>query len=305
MKGQMKFKKSLLQENYSKGVACTAPTTTLNEFLRQIDRNKSKLKKIESLLTGSFKSIKSGTGFDFNEIREYMPGDDLRHISWNVTAKKGELHTKEYFAEKEVRGYFLVDISNSMFCGSKLECFVNLFSILLSISCNICEKIGGVFFGNEIKYYFETREVNSQANIMFKTLLDFYDRLQEKADSSYGITKLLKIVSFTKQYFSKKGLVFLISDFINLEGYEKAIYELSQKQNIYSFQIYDPVDFNLPKTGYLTLVDPETKERFIVNTDSKKLIKTYNNLMEEKQNKIKSFLQSIGVRHITIEKNDF
>ena len=281
---------------------------TLRDFLRQIDLNNPKLKKIEAMLYGNFQSSKIGTGFDFNEIREYKIGDDLRHISWSATAKTGTLHTREYFAEKEVNSFFLIDISNSMFCGNKSESFIQLLAFLLNIVCNFSEKIGGVFFSDEIKYHFPLGQPRIQSNIMFQTLIGFYNNLvtlvKEETDK-VKTTNLFKALEFTKRYFVKKGMIFIISDFINLTSWEKLIFETGQKQNIYSFQIYDPIDFNLPKTGYITIIDPETKELCTVNTDSKIIQETYYKFMIQNEEKLKRFLKSIGVNHMIIEKNDF
>ena len=299
----MKSKNWYLPKSFCKG---TYPSTfTLKEFLRQIDPNNSKLKKIEALLHGTFQSTGLGTGFDFNEIREYKIGDDLRHISWSATAKTSNLHTKEYFAEKEIRSYFLVDISNSMFCGNKLDPFVQLMAFLLNVSSTFSEKIGGIFFSNEIKCHFPTAQANSQANIIFQTLINIFNNLNEKITTVPSITSLSKALEFSKQYFHKKGMIFLISDFINISNWEKAIYQTVQKHNIYSFQIYDRLDFSLAKAGYITIIDPETNKRFFVNTDNKTVHESYMNLMQNKQEKLQSFLRKIGAKHFVIEKDDF
>ena len=99
--------------------------------------------------------------------------------------------------------------------------------------------------------------------------------------------------------------IIIISDFINLANWEKSVYQISQNQNIYSFQIYDPIDFNLPKSGYVTIIDPETKERCIVNTDNKIIKESYNKEMTKKQEDLTNFLKSIGIHHLVIEKADF
>ena len=303
MKEQMKSKKWSLQKNFCNDN--TKNEFTLKEFIRQIDLNSYKLKKIEAALHGTFKSTISGTGLDFNEIREYRIGDDLRHISWASTAKTGTLQTKEYFAEKEIRSYFLIDISNSMFCGNKLEPFVQLFAFLLNLSCSFSEKIGGLFFSNEIKYHFPTRESLSQANIIFQAFLDFFNNIKKDSLNTSTNTNLSKAIEFTNRYFVKKGMIFIISDFVNIANWEKIIYETSQKQNIYSFQIYDSIDFSLPNSGYVSIIDPETNQRCIVNTDSKIIQETYQNLTNKKKEKLNSFLKSISVNHLVIEKNDF
>ena len=293
----MKYKNLSLPENSCK----------LKDFLRQINLNKDKLKKIEALLYGSFQSNRFGNGFDFNEIREYKMGDDLRHISWNATAKTGTLQTKEYFAEKEIYSYFLIDISNSMFCGNKPEPFIKLFAFLLNTAMNFSEKIGGVFFSNEIKYIFPLSYIHSQTNLMFETLFNVLNSLQEnkKNLAVQTVTNFSSALDFAKRSFTKKGIFFIISDFINITSWEKSVFETSQKQNIYLFQIYDPLDFSLPQKGYTTLIDPETKQRCTVNTDSKTIQQNYHNLMLEKQKRLKMFLESIGTHHLLIEKRDF
>lgn len=298
----MKSKNLLLPKNLSLAEYLANEQYSLKEFIRQIDLNKPKLKKIETLLFGLFQSTKTGSGFDFNEIREYKIGDDLRHISWSTTAKTGTLHTKEFLAEKEVRSYFLVDISNSMLCGKKLHILVQTFAFLLNLSCSFSEKIAGIYFSEDIKYYFPFSAAYTQSNVMFQTFINYLDKARIKGISS---TNLNKALEFTKRSFYKKGVIYLISDFINLSNWEKLIYATSQNQNIYSFQIYDQIDYNLPKSGYVSIIDPETNERFIVNTDSTKVQETYNVQMIKSQEKLTSFLKSIGVHHFLMESKDF
>lgn len=301
----MKYKSWSLLKNLALTEHETKRQCSLKEFIRQIDLNKSKLKKIESLLAGPFQSTKIGTGFDFNEIREYKMGDDLRHISWSTTAKTGTLHTKEYFAEKEITSYFLIDISNSMLCGNKLDPFVQLFAFLLNLSSRLSEKIGGVFFSHDINYIFPIEHANTQANIIFQTFINFIYDINKKVSIPSTYTNLYKALEFTQKHFHKKGFVYLISDFVNLANWEKSIFQTSQKQNIYSFQIYDPIDFQLPKNGYVTIIDPETNQRCIVNTDNKLTQESYYKTMIQRQEELKSFLKKIGVHHMAIEKSDF
>ena len=302
----MKFKNLLFQESFCRDAV---NRISLKDFTKFIDLNNKKLKKIEAMLFGNFQSTKFGSGFDFNEIREYKMGDDLRHISWSTTAKTGNLHTKEYYSEKEIRTYFLLDISNSMLCGNKLEPFLKLFAYLLLISNGFSEKTGGIFFTSKIKYNFQLGQAKTQTNLMFQTLIDILMNLNvnEKEMTSYNKTNIGKALEFSNEYFKKKGLVFIISDFVSLlpENWQKILFNTSQKQNIYSFQIYDPLDFELPKSGYITLIDPETNKRIIVNTDSSLVQKNYIKLMKHKQDKLAQFLRTTGINHIQIQKSDF
>jgi len=299
----MKYKSLSLPKNLSLTEEITS--YSLKDFLRQINLNKDKLKKIEALLQGAFQSNRFGSGFDFNEIREYKIGDDLRHISWTATAKTGNLQTKEYLAEKEIYSYFLIDISNSMFCGNKPEPFIKLFAFLLNMAVSFSEKIGGVFFSDEIKYIFPLSYTHAQTNLMFETLLNSLNTKNKEKLNTQTLTNFSSALDFAKRSFSRNGMIFIISDFINISNWEKLIFEASQKQNIYLFQIYDPLDFSLPQKGYITLIDPESKQRCTVNTDSRIIQENYHNLMLEKQKRLKIFLESIGTHHLTIEKNDF
>ena len=301
----MKYKDLSLPKSLS---LAEAGTSNLKDFLKHINLSKDKLKKIEAFLQGAFQSSRTGSGFDFNEIREYKIGDDLRHISWNTTAKTGALHTKEYFAEKDLYSYFLVDISNSMFCGNKPEPFVKLLAFLLNTAMGFSERIGGVFFSDEIKHIFPLSHSHSQTNLMFESVINVFDTLRtgEKENlNTHTVTNISSALEFAKRSFSKKGMIFIISDFVNVANWEKLIFENSQKQNIYLFQIYDPLDFNLPKNGYITLIDPETKQRFTVNTDSKVVRENYYTYMLENQKKLKLFLESVKTHHLLIEKRDF
>lgn len=296
----MKYKKLFLQKSLSLIKHDDKGHFTLKDFLREINLNPKKIQDIEGALSGAFKSKLTGSGFDFNEIREYRIGDDLRHISWNATAKTGILHTKEYFAEKELHSYFLVDISSSMLCGNKLETFIQTFAFLLNLTCNFSEKIGGIFFADDIKYNFPFSGAVTQANLMFDSLIKFrQDYLTASCRTDY-----LKPVDFTKRYFLKKGFVFIISDLINAVLFKEKFFEISQKQNVYFFQIYDSLDFDLPSKGYVTFFDPETRKIFTVNTDNQSVKKKYNNYMKQQQDELCNFIKSVGGYHFLIERRD-
>ena len=300
----MKFKNLLFAKSFNLTEAGNINDYSLKDFIRLLNFS-PKLKKIESLLSGRFSSAQTGSGYDFNEIREYKIGDDLRHISWNATAKTGILHTKEYYAEKEIKTYFLVDISNSMLCGNKLSPLIQLFAFLLNVSCSFSEKIGGLFFSDDIKYNFPIAQSSSQANIMFQSFLNVKENFKDKITDFPCTTNLGKALELTKKHFCKKGLIVLISDFIGLTNWEKSIYSATVNQNIYSFQIYDPVDYELPKSGYVAVVDPETHSTCFVNTDSNSIRKAYNNKMNKRQEELEIFLKKLGVIHSKIEKSDF
>ncbi len=300
----MKSKNLLLQKNLALNLKESKSKITLKDFLRQIDLNKNKFKKIEALVSGCFQSVKTGIGFDFNEIRKYVMGDDLRHISWNATAKTGELHTKEYFSEKEFKSFVLIDISNSMFCGNKFDTFIQTTAFTLNLVSGFSEKVGAILFSDEIKYYFPLSFSKTQSNIVFETLLDYYFNLGSKMSESSGRTNIYKALDFTKQYFPKNGVLFLISDFINLQNFEKIFFETANKQNSFLFQIYDDIDYQLPKSGYVSIIDPESKELITVNTDSKVIHESYSKAMLEKQNKLKEFINSIGAYHFVIKSDN-
>ncbi len=290
----MKSKIPLSQEKYS-----------LRDFLRNIDLNSKNFKKIESAISGHFKSTLSGPGFDFNEIREYKPGDDLRHISWSNTAKTGRLHSKEFFSEREFQSVFLIDISNSMFCGNKFNTFIKTVAGVLKIASSFSDKLGSVFFSDDIKYHFPLLNSKSQMNIIFESLVDYYFNLDSKVSNLRQNTNIFNALEFSKQYFSKKSIIFIISDFINLYNFEKILFETASKQNVYLFQMYDELDYKLPNLGYVNIIDPETKEYCTVNTDSKLIQKEYFKLMSSNNDKLSNLFKLSGAKHFLINEGYF
>lgn len=301
----MKYKSSLSQKNLSSADKSFSKNYSLKDFIRQINLHNPKLKKIEALLHGRFESINKGDGFNFNEIREYKLGDDLRNISWTTTAKTGILHIKEYLSEKEIKTYFIADISNSMFCGNKLNIFIQLFAFLLNTSLVFSEKIGGLFFSRDVRYFFPLMHSANQANIIFQTLLNHIDNKLTSQSNQPELTNISGALDFSKRYFRKKGLIILISDFINLNKWEKTLYEMTQKYNIYSFQVYDKVDYFLPRSGYVSIIDPETQNRLIVNTDNELIQKAYENEMKTRNESLKLFLNNLNIHHAIIGNEYF
>ena len=221
----------------------------------------SKIRKIEirtrrivdELTGGAYHSVFKGKGMEFNEVREYLPGDDVRAIDWNVTARMGHPYIKKFVEERELTVFLLVDISASGDFGSisqnKNELAAELAALLAFNAIRNNDQVGLILFTNKDELHLPIRKGRRHVLRLIRELL-VYDRQNKQTDIKYAIETFMKVSH-------RRSVVFLISDFID-EGYEQAIAIANKKHDFIAIRILDKKDLSLSPVGYLTVEDAET-----------------------------------------------
>ncbi|MBQ0002996.1 MAG: DUF58 domain-containing protein [Treponema sp.] len=218
-----------------------------------------------TLQNGSFKSLYHGQGIEFSGVREYLRGDDVRTIDWNVTARSAKPYVKIFEEERELQIFLVIDRSLSMQTGSKGKARLNTAmetAALLTLAAeNNANPVGAVLFGGEIEFVCSPKSGATQTMI----LLSQFDKKPEHtkcgsvlANALTGAGKILK----------KRSLVFVISDF-RMRGWENGLTHLAQRHDVVCVKIGDPSDYNLPEMGAIPFVDPENGIRKVMPTNSR------------------------------------
>jgi len=253
---------------------------------------------VNDLFGGEYHSVFKGRGMTFSEVREYQPGDDIRLIDWNVTARTGSPFIKVFEEERELTVYLLVDISRSGEFGShgqlKQELGAEIASVLGFSAIKNNDKVGLIMFSDDIEKYVIPKKGKSHVLRVIRELL--YTSPKNNGTSlKIALDYLLKVAK-------RKSVVFLISDFID-EDYWTSLKVVNRKHDLIGIQLYDSAEMIFPDFGLVKVRDSETTSSFWIDTSSKKEMGKLKNKIESKNNKFKNEAKKIGFDLISIPTN--
>jgi uncharacterized protein (DUF58 family) len=232
------------------------------ETLRKIRRIQIRTKAIlESGIGGAYHAVFKGRGMEFAEVREYAPGDEVRTIDWNVTARMGAPYVKKFVEERDLTLLLLVDVSGSQAFGSqyllKRDYAAELAAVLAFSAVANHDRVGAVLFSDRIEGYVPPGRGRDHALRIVRDLL-----AREPAGRGTDLTGALR---FALRVLRRRGIVAVVSDF-QAEGYEKALGALRRRHDVVALHVRDPREGDVPVAGLVAFTDPETGERVVVDT---------------------------------------
>ncbi len=265
--------------------------------VKQIEINTRNI--VNEVFSGEYHSVFKGRGMEFAEVREYQPGDDIRLIDWNVTARMGHPYVKLFQEERELTVMLLVDVSSSGSFGTerqlKREMAAELSAVLAFSAIKNNDKVGLIIFSDQIEKFIPPRKGKSHVLRVVREILFYKPR--------EATTNINEALEFLSRVIKRKSTVFLISDFL-AEDFKKSLQIANKKHDIIAISIVDPREVVLPNAGMIELEDAETGETIVVDTSSAQLRDEFHlNAMKRKE-ELKSLFQSIGVDHINIFTNE-
>jgi uncharacterized protein (DUF58 family) len=218
---------------------------------------------VDDRLTGDYHSVFKGHGMEFDEVRAYVPGDDVRSIDWNVTARTGYPHVKRYSEERELTVVFLVDVSGSQAYGSgkrpKSELAAELTCLLALTSVRNQDKIGLMLFSDRVVKYLPPRKGRTAVMRLVREVL--------ASDEATGGTDIAAALHFLNGVQRRKAVVFIISDFQD-NDFEKPLRVTARRHDVVCCHLSDPAEHRLPDVGLVELQDPESGETLWVDTSA-------------------------------------
>ncbi len=274
----------------------TGVTKEILQKVRQIEVRTNRL--VNDSLAGDYHSVFKGMGMNFDEVREYVPGDDIRTIDWNVTARTGVPHIKKFVEERELTIILMIDISGSgefgSVEGSKREMMAELGSVLAFSAVRNNDKVGLVLFTDFIELYIPPQKGRSHILRVIREILFFQPERKE--------TDLKVPLDFINRVIRRKCVAFLISDFCLSENYEENLDELARKlqisnkhHDLISLIISDPREFALPDIGWITIEDAESGHQVELNTADEAIRRGYNEIATDRRGKLHHVIRSAGV----------
>ncbi|MCA9839280.1 MAG: DUF58 domain-containing protein [Trueperaceae bacterium] len=248
------------------------------------------LRRLDGFLFGNYSGLFYGPSLDLAEVREYQPGDDVKHIDWNVTARTDKVHIRQYREEREILAWLVVDLSPSMQFGTRrvlkselAQEFAGLASAVISRQGN---KIGLLAFSDQGLSVVPLSSGRNQTLRILNTLLGHNSADAKMRLSKVQTNDLAYALRHASQTLKRRALVFVLSDFLWAEedepGWAAELKRLSFSHDVIAVRLHDPVEKALPKVGELRLRDPETGEEIWVDTSDKELRKAYKKLIENR-----------------------
>ena len=248
---------------------------------------------IDDRLTGDYHSVFKGQGVEFDEVRPYVPGDDVRSIDWNVTARTGAPHVKRFSEERELTVLFLVDVSGSQIFGSgsrsKSELAAEITCLLAMTAIRNQDKIGLILFSDRILKSIPPRKGRTAVMRLVREVLAC-DETREGTD----ITAALRFLNNVQK---RKAVVFLVSDFQDT-GYEKELRVTARHHDVIACPISDPCESALPDVGLIELQDPESGELLLVDTSSSSVREAFRSQASLAKEQLERFLKRTGIDSI-------
>lgn len=254
----------------------------------------------DSFKSGNFRSLFRGQGIEFEGVRDYIRGDDVRTIDWNVTARMGHAFVKVFEEERELQVLLIMDNSESMMIKhdkkSKFEIAQDA-SALITIACelNSCS-LGAIFFYGQINFCTKPLLNKSQTMLIL-------NKISKQNETPVKGSVLNSALISASRILKKRSLVFIFSDFRS-EGWQKALVALAKKNDVLAFNIFDSFDYQFPELGSVVFKDAETGSKMILPTTSKKFQKSWQNFNQQKLQNWKEFCLKHGVIPVIMNTKD-
>lgn len=265
--------------------------------VRRIHLRTSRL--VDDVLAGAYHSTFKGRGMEFDEVREYSPGDEVRTIDWNVTARRGQPYVKRYVEERELTVMLLVDLSASGQFGSvrrlKTEIATELCAVLAWSAIRNNDKVGLLLFTDHIEKFVPPQKGRRHVLRVIREVLFFAPRHQR--------TDLGQALEYLHNVSRRRTVSFFVSDFL-ASDYEKALRIAHRRHDIIPISITDPRESQLPKLGFVVLQDLETGEHVLVDTASAAVRQEYHQRRTEALEQRRRLFKSLGIDAIEVQTDE-
>ena len=266
------------------------PSRDPEAILRRLEW--STVRRLDGLLQGDYRTLFRGHGVDLADLREYQLHDDVRHIDWNVTARLDTPYVREYHEDREISGWFLLDLSGSVDFGSErtkigiAEEFVAVLARLLTRRGN---RVGAIFYGDQVEGLVPARSGRRQ-------VLQILHRMTSRKPAAGGRqTDLGALLQAAERFIHRRSVIFVLSDFFSAPGWTAPLGRLAQRHEVVAVRLYDELEAELPDLGLLSFRDAETGEQLFVDTHDRGFRKRFREAASRREAMLRETLAAAGV----------
>ncbi|MDI6774603.1 MAG: DUF58 domain-containing protein [Verrucomicrobiota bacterium] len=250
---------------------------------------------VDEFLSGEYHSVFKGQGIEFDEVREYVSGDDIRSIDWNVTARMGHPFVKRFSEERELTVIFVVDVSGSQTFGSgarsKAEVAAEITCLLALSAIKNQDNVGLILFSHDIEKYIPAKKGRTAVMRLAREVLAFEETLHR--------TNIAAALRFLNKVQKKKAIVFLVSDFQDAD-FTRELRVTAKRHDVICCPVSDPRETALPDAGLLEVQDPETGRLFLLDTGSPAVREHFRVKAEEDRLQLRDMLRKLKVDTISL-----
>ncbi|MDE6480068.1 MAG: DUF58 domain-containing protein [Muribaculaceae bacterium] len=271
------------------------------ELLKKVRKIEIKSRGLSNnIFAGEYHTAFKGRGMMFSEVREYQPGDDVRDIDWNVTARHNKPYVKVYEEERELTVMLLVDVSGSRDFGAvgavKREFIAEIAATLAFSSIQNNDKVGVIFFSDKVEKFIPPQKGRKHILFIIREIIDF--------KPEHRGTDLNAPLVFMTNALKKRCSAFLLSDFIDYHDYFKSLSIANHKHDVAAIQVYDKRDAKMPDVGLVRLKDLETGRDLWLDTSSKSVRKAYDKAWYERQQNFSATTARCGVDSVSVATDE-
>ena len=271
-----------------------------SEILKKVRQVEIKTRGLsQNIFAGQYHTAFKGRGMAFSEVREYQPGDDVRSIDWNVTARFNRPYIKVFEEERELTVMLLIDVSGSgVFgteCNTKRQVITEIAATLAFSAIQNNDKIGVIFFSDKIEKFIAPQKGKKHILYIIRELLEFKPESRK--------TDISCVLQYFTNVIKKRCTAFLVSDFI-APDFEKALFIASKKHDLVALQVYDVKDTELPDVGLLKVIDSETDKVMYIDTSDDKVRKIYKDKWDKRQEIVTRNFSKTGVDMVSISTSE-
>lgn len=258
------------------------------------------VRRLDGLLQGDYRTLFRGFGLDLADLREYHPGDDVRHIDWNVTARLQTPHVREYQEDREVAVWFLLDLSASVDFGSgtvrKRDLLADFSTVMALLLTRYGNRVGAVLYGGAA----DTSASVVPARAGRRHLMHLLDRMRTTPAASPGDTRLRDLLERARAVAKRRSVMFVVSDFISAPGWQQPLDMLARRHEVVAVRLVDPLERALPDLGVVVMQDAETGEQLVVDTHDKGFRKRFAAIAEAREAELRLGFARAGVDCLTL-----
>ena len=272
-----------------------------SELLKKVRRIEIKTRGLSrNIFAGQYHSAFKGRGMAFSEVREYQYGDDIRDIDWNVTARYVRPYVKVFEEERELTVMLLIDVSGSRDFGSvnvmKKEVITEIAATLAFSAIQNNDKIGVVFFSDKIEKFIPPQKGKKHILYVIRELIDFQPDKKQ--------TNIAQALKYLTNAIKKRCTAFLISDFIDKDGFKEALTIANRKHDVVAIQVYDRRETELPAVGLIKIKDAETGQERWIDSSSARVRAAYKEWWDRRQAAMSDSFKKCRVDSVSIRAED-
>jgi uncharacterized protein (DUF58 family) len=260
------------------------------------------IRRLDGLLQGEYRTLFRGNGLDLADIREYEPGDDVRYIDWNVSARMDTPYVRQYLEDREVTAHFLLDLSPSVDFGTtetlKRDQLVDFVAVLARLLTRHGNKIGAILYAGKVEKTIPAGSGKLQVLRLLNDVLKV-PRLQ-----SAPYTSVSDLIEHALRTIKRRSVIFLVSDFFTAPGWERPLGMLSRQHEVIAVRLEDPRERELPDIGLVPMNDAETGESVYVDTHDARFRKRFAAVVQKREAELSAAFRRAGVDVLSLSTED-